>query len=412
MTCGPAPRFQDTIRKLAPQIEVATGKRAFPTEVTKRKPVPCTAETGLKPVPYAQDIDSVRLRRGFRPLSVITDAVNYSISPFPSMDLGEYPPVIHGKRNSPKYRHATRNTSSETVILRSKHSTSDAANRTSSDECAATSCTSEGSPTTIHSDASTLFSTPPPLLSDHPINREGEDPSEIKTDYPLMTTSTPAHLIKALAKDANLLSTKSAGFEDDLRKKKSYRNLGGLFSKSAPATRLVYGSESATKNSPYPRSSDESAATPPSLTRAPTCESDSSNGKGLRKISTFFNKSSTDSDATLVDHAIESSRKKNMGIEKQVLDEKYNLGLASVENSKGKKKSNKNVSDLLPHLEEAAMRGYLVSPPIMSALELTDLDRNDGCAITLRIIEEITNLADGLTSHPIPTLVELGTTPT
>ena len=264
------------------------------------------------------------------------------------MDLGDHPPVIDEEQLSPKleYHHELPNTSSETVILASRQTAPMTEDSPSSDECANASPSLEEFPMTIHSDASTLFNTPPPLLADHPLYRDAEDPFEIKTAYPLMNTSTPAPDIKALAKDMNLLSTRSATFADDLRKKKSYRNLGGLLTKSASATRTVYGPET----------------TPPSLTRTSTFESGSSKGKGLRKLSNLFNRSTKGAaDSPTAEKVPGLPNKKSKNINKP--EEKHSLAQAIVEKSKGQKNKNKNKngSDLLSSPIDADMRDYMVN---------------------------------------------------
>ena len=195
-----------------------------------------------------------------------------------------------------------RNKSAETITPTPRVSSYGRPGIAASHQNAATASSLKIARAKLHSDAATLFNSPPPLLPDHPINRPSENAFEIKTDYPLMSTSTPAPLIKALAKDMHQLSSKTAGFVGDVRKKKSYRNLGGLLARSAPPSQLAFGSELspifAAKNAALARSPDGSAPTTPSSI-ALTFDSYESRGKRLRKISTLFTKSSKASNSPM-----------------------------------------------------------------------------------------------------------------
>lgn len=261
------------------------------------------------------------------------------------MDTIVEPGITNEVKTGMRYHDTVRNTSTETVILAPKRNSRNRGDSCDSDECAVTFSSSEDAVATIHGDASTLFNTPPPLLSDHPINREDENAFKVKTDYPLMTTSTPGPIIKALAENMNQLSSKSAGFVDDLRKKKSYRNLGGLLPRSAPPNRLACGSELspvvAAMTTTLTRTSHDSARTPPSLTKAPTCESDDSRGRSLRKISTFFIRSSKDSDShaeSPAAHPSSQSLKKRSKVKGYQIPADDKSGQASMEISKRKRK--------------------------------------------------------------------------
>jgi hypothetical protein len=223
-----------------------------------------------------EDIDSFRKRRGLRPLSLLTEA-HHPFDPLSAMEAIMETPVIKMNHAAMADYDSHRNNSVETITPTPRSSSLKTARAK------------------LHSDAATLFNSPPPLLSDHPINRPSENAFEIKTDYLLMSTSTPAPLIKALAKDIHRLSSKTAGFVDDVRKKKSYRNLGGLLARSAPPSQLAFGSELspivAAKNAALAQSSDGSTPSTPSSI-APTFESYESRGKRLGKISTLFTKNS------------------------------------------------------------------------------------------------------------------------
>ena len=199
------------------------------------------------------------------------------------------------------HRHTSRNTSTGTARLAPSVNSSATAVSSHRNVPATTSSTSE-TYETVHGDAATLFNSPPPLLSDHPINRSGEDPFKVKTDYPLMTTNTTVPDIKALAKETMQLTSKSAGFVEDLRKKRSFKNLGGLLTKSAPPTQMAFGCELspavATRNVAHARASDESSHITPSLA-PPTSGSYEARSKRMRKISTLFNKTAKDSDSVM-----------------------------------------------------------------------------------------------------------------
>lgn len=311
------------------------------------------------------DIDSVRARRGFRPLSVITGAVDFSIDPFPAMEQAELMRLVEAnKKKLSISRDAPRNSSSDTIVLVSKESPPDTAEPRKSDETISASPSSGETAPTVHSDATTLFNTPPPLLSDHPLNCEGEDSFKVRTSYPLMTTSTPTPLIKAFAKDMSLLSTKSAAFADDLCSKKSYRNLSGLFARSAPANQKVYSSDSPpvlSKSLSQIRTPDDSGATTPSSARAPIYSSHSSRAKRLRKISTIFKRDSGDlgsvAGSPISIQGPDSSLRKT-GISKLSFAGKNKIGPSSVGISKEKKKQ--DVSGLVPHLTDEAEVRYLV----------------------------------------------------
>jgi hypothetical protein len=245
-----------------------------------------------------QDIESCRERCGHRPLTVLTDALNLFFDPLPEMNAILETQGSNG-RGTRKDQHMSRNLSTGTARLAPSLNTSVTA-CSSRHNVRATTSSSSDTHIIVHGDAATLFNSPPPLLSDHPINRGGEDPFKVRTDYPLMTTNTTVPDIKALAKETMQLSSKSAGFAEDLRKKRSFKNLGGLLTKSAPPTQMAFGSELspavAAKHVSLARASDESSPTTPSLTPS-TCGSFEARSKRMRKISTLFNKTTKDSDS-------------------------------------------------------------------------------------------------------------------
>ena len=189
-----------------------------------------------------EDVDSFRKRRGLRPLSLLTKA-HHPFDPLSAMEAIMETPVIKVNDAAMTDYDSHRNKSAETITPTPRVSSYGRPGIAASHQNAATASSLKIARAKLHSDAATLFNSPPPLLPDHPINRPSENAFEIKTDYPLMSTSTPAPLIKALAKDMHQLSSKTAGFVGDVRKKKSYRNLGGLLARSAPPSQLAFGSE-------------------------------------------------------------------------------------------------------------------------------------------------------------------------
>ena len=330
-------------------------------------PAPRTEDVPSVLASRNEDIDSIRARRGFRPLSVITGAVNYSIDPFPAMEQAELLRLVEeDRKNGGTYHDPLRNSSSDTVVFVPKESPPDTTDIRKVDEAIVAFSSSTGTAHALHSDAFTLFNTPPPLLADHPLNREGEDPFEVRTLYPLMTTSTPPPLVKALARNMNQLSSKSTSFVDDVRKKKSYRNLGGLFTRSAPPTQLNDLSELSPvilKNTLQTRTSDESGATAPSSIGTPTFGSASSRAKRLRKVSAVFKRDTGELDGVAnspvsIQTPTLSTGKK--GKSKLSLGDKHKFGSAGVENSREKKSE---VCALVPRItdSEEDEAKYLVS---------------------------------------------------
>jgi hypothetical protein len=195
---------------------------------------------------------------------------------------------------------ADRNASTETITPTPRVSRRGQASPLASHQHPATAV-SYAARAEFHADAATLFNAPAPLLSDHPMNRPSEDAFEIMTSYPLMSTSTPAPLIKAMAKDMHELALRSGGF-GDVRKKKSYRNLGGLLAKPTPPAQMGYGAELppiiATRNVALAQSSDGSVPPTPSSIAA-TVDSREKRGNRLRKISTIFTKGNKTSDSSM-----------------------------------------------------------------------------------------------------------------
>lgn len=195
-----------------------------------------------------------------------------------------------------------RNASTETIIPTPRVSSRRQASAVTSHQHPATASSFKKTREEFHSDAGTLFNSPPPILSDHPMNRPSQYAFQDTTEYPLISTSTSALQIQALAKDFHQLTTKSAGFGEHVRKKKSYRNLGGLLTRSAPPTQIAFGSElsptTAARNIALVRSSDSSG--PPTASSVASTVEPREKRSILRKVSTIFNKGSKTPESSIV----------------------------------------------------------------------------------------------------------------
>ena len=257
---------------------------------------------------------------------MLTDALNLSFDPLPEMNaILDTQDIKETDILTDEQQRSRRNMTTGTATLASTPNSSATAISLHRNVRSATSSTSK-TYVTVHGDAATLFNSPPPLLSDHPVNRSDENPFEIRTEYPLMTTNTAVSDIKALAKETSQLTSRSTGFAEDLRKKRSFKNLAGLLTRSAPPVQMHFGCELppaiAARNVAYARASDESS--PVTLLSAPpTSESCQSRSKRMRKVSILFNKQPKDSDsATKVPtvNQIPQPRKKPTNLPKPAQD--------------------------------------------------------------------------------------------